>query len=362
MKKKLIRLFVVLLVLVIALSGCAKKEVPLKESMKNVEVQVIQEESSSVNLGYSGVVEPDDSKGLSFKKSGKIVEIYVDENDYVERGSVIALLDQEVPNYEVKASQANLNAAKLDYEKAKESYLYVEDLLKKTEELYEAGAVSQDDYNKANLSTQTAKISMDQAEVKYQQINEDYNLKLGNLDDTKLVADMSGYILAVNNKTSDMVQAGMPIVNMSNGKKKIVVGVSENDLKRVKENMNIKIRYQDKELKGKVSMIAMVPDSATRTYPVDISFEAKEVPLGAIVETSFQIGQQKATWIPLNAILASTIDYVYVAQDDKAVKKSVDILEVQGSRARVKGLEVGDKLIIKGMKSIKEGNTLQIVN
>ncbi|AGA70650.1 RND family efflux transporter, MFP subunit [Desulfitobacterium dichloroeliminans LMG P-21439] len=362
MRKKRLRLITVLLVLLIVLSGCAKEELPLQESFKNVEVQVIQEEDSPVTIHYSGVVKPDDSKGLSFNKSGKVVEIYVDENDYVERGSVIALLDQEVPNYEVKASQANLNAAKLDYDKAKESYLYAEDQLDKMKKLYEAGAVSQADYNKANLSAQTAKISIDQAEVKHKQLNEDYNLKLSNLGDTKLVADMSGYILAVNYKNGDMVQAGMPIVTLSNGKTKILVGISDKDLKTVKKDMNVTIRYQENDLPGKVSMISLTPDSTTRTYPVELSFDAKDVPLGAIVETSFTIGQQTATWIPLNAILASTIDYVYVALDDKAVKKSVEMLDVQGSNARVKGLEVGDQLIVKGMKSIKEGTVLQIVN
>ncbi|MGI1658550.1 MAG: efflux RND transporter periplasmic adaptor subunit [Desulfitobacterium sp.] len=359
---KHLRLLTIAIVLIMVLSGCSKAEIPLQENTKNVEVQVVQEEVTPISLSYSGVVKPDESKGLSFKKSGKIMEIYVDENDTVEPGSVIALMDQEVPSFELKASQANLDAAKMDYEKAKEAYIFAEDQLSKTEALYKAEAVSQNDYNKAKLTTQTAKITMDQAEVKYKQLNEDYNLKLSNFEDTKLVADISGHVLAVNYKEGDLVQAGMPIITMDNDQKKIVVGISEKDLQNIQVGMDVTITYQGNQINSKVTIVSRIPDVATRTYKIEIPLTAPEIPLGAVVDTNFKIGEHKAVWVPLNAVLASTIDYVFIARDDIAVKKAVELLEVEGTRVRVEGLEIGDKVIVKGMKSIKEGNNLNIIN
>jgi len=363
MIKKLLVLFPVFLLSLIILSGCGNKEIPINESVRNVEVQMIQKESTPVNLNYSGIVDADERKGLCFKISGKIVEVYVKENDYVKEGTVIASLDREDLKYQLTASQSNLNAALLDCKKTQESYIYAEDQLNKTQGLYEAGAVSKNDYEKAKLSMETAQITMDQAEVKYQQLKEEYNYKLNNLSDAKLIADMSGYILSVNFKKGDMVQAGMSIADVYNNKKKIVIGLTGNDLENVHVDMDVKISYQENEFNGKVSFIGKVPDPVNRTYSVEISMDdGPDIPLGAIVSTSFNIGKDRAIWIPLNAILSSTIDYVYIAQEHTAVKRNINIMEVQGSRARIEGLKEGDKLIIKGMKSIKEGNALQIVN
>ena len=59
-------------------------------------------------------------------------------------------------------------------------------------------------------------------------------------------------------------------------------------------------------------------------------------------------------------ILSSNIDYVYVVEDDRAVKRTVTIEKTKGSQAKVKGLEVGEQLIVNGMKSVKNGALVNI--
>ncbi|WFD09617.1 efflux RND transporter periplasmic adaptor subunit [Tepidibacter hydrothermalis] len=347
--------------LLLSLSACTKAEAEkVEEIAKKVEVDVLQQKTTSVELEYTGIVKSDEMKEISFKSSGKISNIYVEKGDYIKKGQRLVELDKEDLNLQLSATKSKLDTSQLDIKKAEDSYNYKKELFEKTEEMYEYGAVSRDDYDKVKLDFDTSKTIYNQAKSNYETLKIDYDSKVKMVNDATVVSDMNGYVLDIKYEEGEMVSPGTPIVTIGNDKKVVKTGVAQKDLDKISLGKEVKIEFNDKETKGKVTNISKLPDKTTRTYDVEISLNETDYYLESIVNVKFGIGEETGIWIPINTILSSNIDYVYVAEDDRAVKRTVTIQKTKGSQAKVKGLKAGEKLIVNGMKSVKNGALLNI--
>ena len=106
---------------------------------------------------------------------------------------------------------------------------------------------------------------------------------------------------------------------------------------------------------GRVVFIDNVADAQTSTYKVEIEIEEQEVLIGNIVRVEAIIGQVEGIWIPIQCIQSTTIDFVFVIEDGRSSKRSIEVLEIKGDKVLVEGLEVNESLVVSGMKSLVEG-------
>lgn len=59
---------------------------------------------------------------LAFKINGKVSKVYVNEGDYVKKGQILAELDIESINYQIKQAYDAYNSAKSNYEQILSNY------------------------------------------------------------------------------------------------------------------------------------------------------------------------------------------------------------------------------------------------
>ncbi|CAH2212248.1 efflux RND transporter periplasmic adaptor subunit [Tepidibacter aestuarii] len=356
-----ISLILLLGCLLLSLSACTKAEAEkVEEISKKVDVEVLQQKTTPVELEYTGIVKSDEMKEISFKSSGKILNIYVEKGDHIKKGQRLVELDKADLNLQLNATKSKLDTAQLDIKKAEDSYIYKKDLFEKTEEMYEYGAVSRDDYDKVKLEFDTSKTIYNQAKSNYETLKIDYDSKLKMVNDATIVSDIDGYVLDIKYEEGEMISPGAQIITIGNDKKIVKTGVTQKDLDKISLGKEVNIEFNDKETKGRVTNISKLPDKTTRTYDVEISLDETNYYLETIVNVKFGIGEETGIWVPINTILSSNIDYVYVVEDDRAVKKTVTIEKTKGSQAKVKGLKAGEKLIFNGMKSVKNGALVNI--
>ena len=339
------------LVLSIILTGCSgQAAVTGAEKEKLVQVQEAKEETYPVQLSYTGLTSPGELRKYSFKISGKLQDIAVEKGAYVKAGQRLASLDTTEYGLAVEASRLNVIKAEKAYNDALDSY-------QKCEQLYAAGAIAENDLIKAKLNLDVQEATLEQAKLELQ-------AKQIQLNDAQLYADMEGYVVDILFQKSEIVAAGYPVVVIRSPEQKVSVGLSQSDVHKVKVGDAVKVTVNGKTASGKVERLDAVPDEQTRTYNAEIlitePYPADSFFLGATAEVKFAQGETTGIWVPLACILNDGEDYLFVVQDGRAVKRNITILDVQGFKVRIEGLNAGEQYVISGMKTLKESNKVKI--
>ena len=113
----------------------------------------------------TGTIEPVETVEVGTQVSGKVEKIYVDFNDAVKKGQLLAELDKLTLNQSVSRAKASLTSAESQLNYAKLTY-------ERTKQLYEANAATlaayqeaQNSYTQAQMSKKNAQAAYDQALV-----------------------------------------------------------------------------------------------------------------------------------------------------------------------------------------------------
>lgn len=295
----------------------------------------------------------------------------------------------------VDQAESAVKQAENRLDQATEAYDYAKDFYEKQQALYEAGATSQqaldqaeldykvkkDDYNSAQEQYKSAQSSLESAKEAYQQVENgtrdekikaltasvqqaEANLKSNreSLSDTVLYAASAGYITEVPVESGEIVSAGTPIAMIRTPEKIVQTGVTQQDVTTVEPGTTALIKGNDTTYEGQVTYVKDMPDPQTSTYQADIALsEEVDLPIGQIVDVTFQVGESAKVAIPIKSILNDGEgDYVYVMDDGRSVKKSVTIETILESRAVVGGLKEGDQLITKGYKDLRPGTAVKV--
>ena len=339
------------LALSMGLTGCSEEAAATSaEKEKLVQVQVAQEEAYPVQLSYTGLTTTGELRKYSFKISGKLQDLAVKKGDYVKAGQRLASLDTTEYGLALEASQLNADLAEKAYNDALDTY-------EKSKQLFEAGAISQSDLDKTKLNVDDKETTLKKARL-------DLEAKQIQFNDAQLYADMEGYVVEILFQKSEIVGAGYPVVVIRSPEQKVSVGLSQNDVYKVKVGDPVEVTVNGQTTKGKVERIDAVPDEQTRTYNAEIlitePYPAEDYFLGVTAEVKFSQGEASGIWVPLACILNDGEDYLFVVQEGRAAKRNITILDVQGFQVLIEGLEAGEQYVTSGMKSLKEGNKVKI--
>ena len=166
MKKKKRTWLIVLGVIVLALivfwivkaTKSSKKELVIR-------THVVKEYTVENTVTATGTIEPVETVEVGTQVSGKVEKIYVDFNDVVKKGQLLAELDKLTLNQNVSRAKASLTSAESQLNYSKLTY-------DRTKQLYEANAATlaayqeaQNSYTQAQMSKKNAQAAYDQALV-----------------------------------------------------------------------------------------------------------------------------------------------------------------------------------------------------
>ncbi len=229
----------------------------------------------------TGVIEATEVN-LGSKITERIKEIKFEEGDYVKKGEVVIILDDEKRKAEYDDAQANLEIAganlltiRAEIEMAR---LKIEDTkrdLNKMSRLLEKALVSQNDKDKAqtnydlavvNLSKEQAQEILSNAGIRQAQAV--LNLAKANLDDTVIVSTISGIVTLKAFEPGEMVPAGaavLTVVDINNIWAR--VDVEETSVTKIKLGDAAVVRVDalpEEEFKGRVTEINVEGEFATQ--------------------------------------------------------------------------------------------------
>lgn len=284
---------------------------------------------------YTANVEAYAKNNIAPQSPSRIQKIYVEVGDFVRAGQIVAKMD-EVSLNQSKLSMANDS---LEYSRIKK--------------LYEQGGVSKSDF--------------DAMELKYNVTRSQYqNL----LENTILRSPVSGVITARNYDQGDMY-GGSPIYVVEQiTPVKLYVGISEMDYTRVKKNDTVTLTADalpGKTFTGRIARIYPTIDAATHTFTAEVNVANRDRLLrpGMYARVTVNFGSNHSIVVPDDCVVkqqGSGVRSVFVLQADNTVKEVVVTLGRHfGTEYEIlSGVAEGDKVVVKGQASLKNGSKVNV--
>ncbi|MFA9422985.1 MAG: efflux RND transporter periplasmic adaptor subunit [Sedimentibacter sp.] len=391
---------ILLIITTLLITSCSNKDTSVLKSPILVETKVVHTEKIDSALNYLGVVNSDSIKKYSFKSSGKLKSIFVEIGQMVNEGDVLLEIDKSDLQFQVDAAKnqavsalsqyekalsgaqdEDINAAKLNVEKAQAAYDYVQKTYNDTKALFDEAAVSESSFKQAELSMNIAENDLKQAQeilakaesgTRKEDIasaKSQYDLAQTNYDaieklfnDATLFCDTKGYVADILYKEGEIVPQGYPAMLIQSENQVVSIGITQEDIEKVSMGMDASININQINYSGKVVNISQTPDEASRTYNVDILINKsdKKFYVGSIGQVKLVIGQTQGIYVEIPYILNDGVNYVYIVEDNKAVRKNIEILQINDDKALVDGLSDNDELIINGTAKVKDGFLVEI--
>jgi len=336
---KRVQIIVLMLMAVIAITGCKKKAAQREtERVEKIETVVIQPQKISRIVNYSTILAGYEEMNVTPSLSANIERILVDVGSRVSQGQLLARLDP-----------TQYNTAQINVDKAKTE-------LDRIETLYKTGSATKQAYDQVVAAYNLAKEQVDFLKA-----------------NTFVKAQFSGVIAAKNYENGEMYSPQKPLLSLTQiGTLKALMAISEIYFPLIKEGMTVDLVseiYPDQQFKGKVEIIYPTIDPATHTFQLKVKILNPKQTLrpGMYVTTTLALGETDAIVVPYNAVMKLTgSNDRYVFLNDNGVAKRVtvqlgqrfdDKIEITGE-----GITTGIELVIAGQARLIDGVKLEVVN
>jgi RND family efflux transporter MFP subunit len=273
---------------------------------------------------------------VAFQIGGKVQSISVDIGDKVEKGTVLAELD----NREILA---NLNQADAKYKLA-------EQLLERFKDLKSQGHISIQELDKAESDFAVAKSQQDFYQVK--------------LEQTKILAPFNGLIQSRYLDEGTVINPGLPILEILDSEKvEAHIAMPLNLVNKVSLKQTYAFNLNGKPVLGTLKRLSPMSLGGSNNRLAIFEFNTFFVP-GAVINLELEIYENaRGTWIPIKALSQSDggLWSVYtVDRSNKINKELVEVIYYEGTNAFVSGtLKNGDQVIKGGATKVIEG---QLIN
>lgn len=298
MKKR--TLWILLLVVLLGVGGWL-----LFRPAKGAGISLLTAQPSRITIVNSvtatGTVEPVTEVEVGTQVSGKISKLYVDFNDVVKAGQLIAEMDRVTLQAELQSSQAQLSSSKTEYEYQLKSFT-------RTKTLHEKELVSDQDYDEAYYLYEKARNDYEQAKAAIVKVKQ-------NLEYATITAPIDGVVISRAVEEGQTVAAGFStptLFTIANDltKMQVVADVDEADIGQVEKDQRVEFSvdaYPDDIFKGIVEQVRLeaTTESSVVTYEVVITADNPDLKLkpGLTANvTIFTMEKSDALAIPTKAL------------------------------------------------------------
>lgn len=299
----------------------------------------------------TGTIEPVETVEVGTQVSGKVEKIYVDFNDVVKKGDLLAELDKQTLNQSLSRARASLTSAESQLNYAKLTY-------ERTKQLYESNAATLAAYQEAQNTYTQAQMSKKNAQASYDQARVD-------LAYAEIYSPIDGIVLDRAVEVGQTVAASFStptLFTLANDltKMQVEADVDEADIGQVKEGQRVTFTvdaYMDESFNGTVSQIRMKPTTTSNvvTYTVIIDAPNPDQKLFPGMTASVTIVTEEQTGL---AVPAEAFNFTPDEQVLKALRKNHDKPDEsqrpQGERPQMQGQGSGSH----NMVWVKKGDDM----
>ncbi len=350
-------LTVAVLCILLAFSGCAKKQEKANaEKISNVKVWVTEKRSVRPYIDTVGSLMPNEEVIVSSEVDGILRHIGVDEGTPVTKNMVLASVNDTdyrlgAANALAALKQAEANLANLKFEFKRKEALFSEEL------------VTRQQFDDVSTRVTVAGQELDRAKVALSLSEE----KLGK---ATIASPIKGIVKERKVTSGDFIRAGMPLLSIVQiDTLKLSFTVTEKGISAIKTGQDIIFTidsFPGREFDGRLSVVYPSLDERTRSLRAEATVKNPSLELkpGLFAKVKVYTGSSRqAVVIPATSILyeGSRIR-IFLQEGDKAKERFLKIGDKYGDMVEVlEGLKGGEKLIVVGQNSLSDGIRINVI-
>lgn len=286
----------------------------------------------------TGLVEPSLEIRIAPQAGGRLVELLAFEGNRVEKGQLLARLEDS----DLRASVKELEA-RLEYARA---------LARRNDELAASGLVPRDTADRTRADMEAARASLVRAREQ--------------LDYMRIVAPSDGLVIRRDGEIGEFIPVNETIFYLAGpAPLRITADVDEEDVPRLVAGLPVVIRadaFPGRVFDGTVSQITPRGDPVSRSYRVRIALEG-DTPLqsGMTTETNIVLDRREnVLLVPSDAVVDGA---VFVVQDGHAVRREVEVGVVGPSLTEVRqGLDESARVVRSPGASLEDGSRVTVTD
>jgi len=319
-------------------------------------VDYIGQEEYARTVSYLGLVVAGRRANLGFEIQGLLAEGPPRPGTQVAAGEAIAALDSSALQARRRATAADLEQARVEFDLAQLK-------AKRQEKLLGSGAVSEDVYDETRLRALALSSQVEAMEARLASIDIE-------LEKSRLTAPYEGIVADRYEQHGSVVNPGTPVVRLLEvGGLESHIGVSAERAKTLRPGTAYSLKFRDRSLQAELLSIRPDIDPVTRTttavfaLPDGIDALDGEPVTLELDETVHASGG----WLPIEALLEGNRGVwtvLRLAPDGEAlltVREAVEVLETRDDQVFVRGtLAAGSQVVASGVHRITPGTPVSV--
>lgn len=292
---------IITLIIVVAVVGYFYLKPKLISEKLEYTYTFIQKGDIESDVSSTGTLEAINTVDVGTQISGTIAKIYVDYNDRVKAGQLLAEMDMKMLNTTLQAAKANLAVSQAQLNQ-------IEDQYKRNKVLFEKGIIAEQEYNNLKFSYEQIKSSKEAAQASLTNA-------LVTIGYAKITSPINGIIIEKAVDEGQTVAASfstptMFIIAEDLSKMQILADVDESDIGYIKDSMQVRFTiqtYPERTFFGKVSQIRLQPIEINNVVNyqvvIDIDNEGGLLIPGMTANIEFITDIEKNVWLINNSAL-----------------------------------------------------------
>ncbi len=302
-----------------------------------------------------GTVQAAQTSDLASQMMGNILEIRVHEGDHVQRGEVLAVIDDAQPRAAVQQASASVAAAGQQLAAASSDLALAETTLHRFQNLYDRKSISPQEFDEVKAREQSALARRDMAHAGQAQARAALAQAQTSLGYTRIRAPFDGVVTAKKADAGMLAAPGMALFTIADVRRyRLEAAVNESDLRFVKIGESVPVAIDAlgaSSLKGKVTQIVPAADPASRSFLVKIELPANAaLRSGLFGHAAFTRGERSALLIPSTAVIErGQLQGVFVLDQKRVASlRYVTVGNAVGPEIEVlSGLQDGEQLVAR---------------
>lgn len=326
-----------LITITFLVTGCGNNENQQTQETKKTPpkiVKVIEAKLKTLQevLEITGTTEPENTASIISTVEGKITKLNAREGDIVKEGQIVARISPMLREDVVTAAKIKMESI-------------------------------QEELNNNPGNEELTK--------KLKEAKENYEFALDQYKEISIVSPLNGIVSERLIDLGDMVAAKSKILEVTSANSfKINLTVAETDLRKLKVGQKAELNLDacpDRKFTGTITRVYPEIDPLTRNGIVEVHLDnpCPNVKSGMFVRASFITNVYKDVLaVPSQAIITKMDKKNVFVVDENMKTKSVEIetgFETKEYVEIVSGLNPGDKVIIDGQQTLKNGDKVKIL-
>jgi len=354
---RIVRVETLAALVAVAAFGCKKPDAENanKKAALDADVPVavslvaVHEVKAPRQVMLSGTLIGSEEAQVAAGAAGKVIATYIERGSVVKKGAVLAKLDSRAVSAQAEVAAADAEASKIQ---AQQSKLDCE----RTEHMFQKGAISKADYDKAHTQCEASKWTVSSAEARR-------TLTAEALRDTEIRAPFSGMVVERSVTAGEYVQPASRVVTLvATDSLRVEITVPEADIPLVKQGMQVDFRTSgggETLYHGKIRYVGPSVRRQSRDAIVEAVFanSSHELRPGMFVTARIALGEETLPAVPAKAVRADgELKHVYVAAGGRLEDRLVPAREpLDGQIPIVSGVKTGEQVVAELTPDVRDG-------